>query len=253
MSEVELDLSDRTAVLTINRPSARNAIAFTTIGELESALDELAGSPAEVVVLRGAGDRAFVSGGDLKDLSTVRTEDEAVAMATRMRRLLDRVVTLTQPVIAAVNGHALGGGAEVAVAADIRVAADDIRIGFNQVSLAIMPAWGGAERLATIVGRSQAMLLVGTGTTLPAPEALRIGLLDRVLPRDEFDDGWHELAAAFARLPAGAGPAIKATIAAAAPHHHPDLEHEATRAFSRLWVAPDHWQALADLEARRRG
>jgi enoyl-CoA hydratase/carnithine racemase len=205
------------------------------------------------LVLRGAGERAFVSGGDLKDLGTVRTEDEAVAMATRMRRLLDRVVTLPQPVIAAINGHALGGGAEVAVAADIRVAADDVRIGFTQVSLAIMPAWGGAERLAEIVGRSAAMLLVGTGTALPADEALRIGLVDRVLPRPGFDDGWRELAAAFARLPAGAGAAIKSTIAAAAPHHHPDLEHDATRAFSRLWVAPEHWEAVADLEARRRG
>src|SRR5918996_5385746 len=110
MSDVDVQIEDRVAVVTIDRPHARNAIAFSTIDALEHALDDIAGSSAEVVVLRGAGDRAFVSGGDLKDLNTVRTEEDAVAMATRMRRLLDRVVTLPQPVIAAVNGHALGGG-----------------------------------------------------------------------------------------------------------------------------------------------
>jgi enoyl-CoA hydratase len=253
VTDIKVETHDRMAVVTIDRPHARNAIAFSTIDELERTLDDIATSSAEVVVLRGAGDRAFISGGDLKDLGTIRTEEDAAAMATRMRRLLDRVVTLRQPVIAAVNGHALGGGAEVAIAADIRFAADDVKIGFNQVALAIMPAWGGAERLAEIVGRSQALLLIGTGTILSAADAHRIGLVDRVVPRTAFESGWQSLAKAFADLPPGAAGAIKTVIAAAKPHHHPDLEYEATRAFSRLWVAPDHWQAVEELEARRRG
>src|SRR5690242_7944676 len=135
---VDLELDDGVAVITIDRPQARNAISMVTMDELEKALDEAAG--ARALVITGSGDRAFVSGGDLKELSAIRTEAEATAMAQRMRGICDQLADFPAPVIAALNGHALGGGAEVAVAADIRIAADDIKIGFNQVTLAIMPA-----------------------------------------------------------------------------------------------------------------
>ena len=147
---VDLEFDDGLAVLTIDRPHARNAISLETMGQLENALD--AAADARALVIRGAGDRAFVSGGDLKELSALRTEEDASAMAKRMRTICDRLASFPAPVIAALNGHAFGGGAEVAVAADIRVAADDIKIAFNQVELEIMPAWGGAERLAALVG-----------------------------------------------------------------------------------------------------
>src|ERR1700759_101628 len=123
------------------------------------------------LVIRGEGDKAFVSGGDLKELSALRTEEQAAAMAWRMRTICDELANFPAPVVAVLNGHAFGGGAEVAVAADIRVAADDIKIAFNQVTLDIMPAWGGAERLAALVGKGRALLLAGTGTTLSAVEA----------------------------------------------------------------------------------
>ena len=140
------------AVITIDRPHARNAISLETMDQFDKALDGAEGAAA--LVITGAGDRAFVSGGDLKELSALRTEREAGAMAWRMRSICDRIAGFAGPTIAALNGHALGGGAEVAVAADIRLAADDIKIGFNQVALEIMPAWGGAERLVD-VGRLQ--------------------------------------------------------------------------------------------------
>src|SRR3989442_11653383 len=116
------------AVVTIERPEVRNAIGFATLDALGAVLDEILESDAAVVVLRGGGDRAFVSGGDLKELSTIRTHEDAMAMASRVRRLLDRVAAFPVPVIAALNGHAYGGGAEVAVAADVRIAADDVKI-----------------------------------------------------------------------------------------------------------------------------
>src|SRR5882724_7712421 len=141
--DVELEVDDGVAVITINRPRSRNAIALDTMAALDKAIDAAAG--AGCLVVTGAGDRAFVSGGDLKELAAIRTEDEAQAMALRMRGICDRIANFPAPVIAALNGHALGGGAEVAVSADIRVAADDITIGFTQATLAIMPAWGGAE------------------------------------------------------------------------------------------------------------
>ncbi len=180
MVDLELELDEGLAVITINRPHARNAIAPSTMDELDKALDAAAG--ARALVITGAGDKAFVSGGDLKELAAIRTEDEALAMALRMRGVCDRLAGFPGPVIAALNGHAFGGGAEVAVAADIRIAADDIKIGFNQTALAIMPAWGGAERLAALVGRGRALLLSGTAQILTAPEAERLGLVDRVLP-----------------------------------------------------------------------
>ena len=229
---VELERDGDVAVITIDRPHARNAIGPATMDQLDKAIDAAAGALA--LVVKGAGDRAFVSGGDLKELAAIRTEDEAVAMALRMRGVCDRLASFPAPVIAALNGHALGGGAEVAVAADIRVAADDIRIGFTQVKLAIMPAWGGAERLAALVGKGRALLLAGSGTVLGAAEAERVGLVDRVVPRACFETEWRSLARSLANGPARE---IKRLAAGGVA---PD---EAARAFARLWVADAHWAA----------
>lgn len=237
---VDLDWTDDLAVLTIDRPHARNAIALSTMGELEEALD--AAAQARALVITGGGDRAFVSGGDLKELSALRTLDEAAAMARRMRTICDRIADFPAPVIAALNGHALGGGAEVAVAADIRVAADDVNIGFNQVALGIMPAWGGAERLAQLVGRGRALMLAGSGTILRAAEAQQLGLIDRVVPRASFADEWRSLAKSLANRPAGE---IKKVIAGATPQ-------QAIDAFAGLWVSDEHWDAADRVMNRAR-
>jgi enoyl-CoA hydratase len=238
---VDLELDDGLAVLTIDRPHARNAISLDTMAELEKALDVLdASADARALVITGAGDRAFVSGGDLKELAAIRTLEDAAAMAWRMRTICDRIAEFPAPVIAALNGHAFGGGGEVAVAADIRIAADDVKIAFNQVSLAIMPAWGGAERLAALVGRSTALLLAGSGSPVDAAEALRIGLVNRVVPRASFDESWRALARSLANRPAAE---IKRLIAGVTPE-------EAVASFARLWVADEHWEA-ADKVMRR--
>lgn len=228
---VDLELEEEFAVITIDRPHARNAIAPDTMDQLEKALDAAVG--ARALVIRGAGDRAFVSGGDLKELSSLRTLEQASDMARRMRSICDQVANFPAPVVAALNGHALGGGAEFAVAADIRVAADDIKIGFNQVMLGIMPAWGGAERLAALVGRGRALMLAGSGTILDAVEAERFGLIDRVLPRASFEEGWRSLARSLAN---GASADIKRVMAGASAE-------EAVAAFARLWVSDEHWAA----------
>jgi enoyl-CoA hydratase/carnithine racemase len=248
---VRLEIDERLAVLTIDRPAARNAIGFATTAGLEDALTELERSDVAVLVITGGGDRAFVSGGDLKELSAVRTHSDAVAMATRVRRVLDRVADFPAPVIAALNGHALGGGAEVAFAADIRIAADDIRIGFNQVTLGIMPAWGGAERLAQAVGRSRALLAVATGEQYDAPTARELGLIDVVVRRDLFEEHWRDLARRLAGQAPGATRAIKSVIAPAAPALHRQFEAAATDAFATLWAADAHWAAVDALNAKR--
>ncbi len=125
-------------------------------------------------------------------------------MAWRMRSICDRIAGFPGPTIAALNGHALGGGAEVAVAADIRLAADDIKIGFNQVALEIMPAWGGAERLVELVGCSKALLLAGTGhDPRPRRRPSASAWSTTCCPATSFDDEWRRIAKALAnRLPA---------------------------------------------------
>jgi enoyl-CoA hydratase/carnithine racemase len=228
---VDLEIDDGLAVITIDRPHARNAISLDTMDQLDEAIDGAAG--ARALVVKGAGDKAFVSGGDLKELSAIRTEADAAAMARRMRRVCDRIAAFPGPVLAALNGHALGGGAEVAVAADIRLAADDVKIGFNQVSLAIMPAWGGAERLAALVGKGRALLLAGTGSVLDAAEAQRVGLVDLVVTRASFEDEWRTVARKLAAPPVGA---IKRVIAGVPAE-------EAIASFAELWVSDEHWAA----------
>ena len=250
--EVGVQVDGRAAIITIDRPHARNAIGLGTISELEAALLEVSEAQVGVVVLIGAGDRAFVSGGDLKEFEALRTQPEAERMARRMRAILDRVARMPMPVIAALNGHAFGGGAEVAVAADIRVAADDIRIGFTQSALGIMPAWGGAERLTDLVGRSRALLLLCSGRTLTAKEAHEWRLIDQVLPRASFEAAWRELAATFAGLPSNATRSIKSVVASVSPGFHPETEDAAVQAFAELWAAPEHWEMAAAAAANRR-
>ena len=160
---VDLEVDDGLAVITIDRPHARNAISLETMDQLEKALDG---------ARRRARARHHRRG--RPRLRLRRRPQGTQRTAHRTRRVGDGVPDADRsatgspafpgPTIAALNGHALGGGAEFAVAADIRVAADDIKIGFNQVALEIMPAWGGAERLVTLVGYSKALLLAGTGT-----------------------------------------------------------------------------------------
>jgi enoyl-CoA hydratase len=220
-SMVDLDLDDGLAVITIDRPHARNAISLETMDQFDKALDGAEGAAALVVT--GTGDRAFVSGGDLKELSALRTEREAGAMAWRMRSICDRIA-----------------GAEVAVAADIRLAADDIKIGFNQVALEIMPAWGGAERLVELVGFSKALLLAGTGMILTAQEAQSSGLVDHLIPREAFDAEWRRIAKALAHKPAGEIKRVMRGVTTT----------EAVTAFARLWVSDEHW-AAADKVMKR--
>ena len=237
---VDLELDQGLAVITINRPHARNAIAPQTMDQLGQAIVGAKG--ALCLVIRGEGDKAFVSGGDLKELSALRTEEQAADMAWRMRSLCDELANFPAPVVAALNGHAFGGGAEVAVAADIRVAADDIKIGFNQVSLEIMPAWGGAERLAALVGRGRALMLAGTGAVLTADQAEKVGLVDRVLARATFETEWRSLARALANRPAGDIKRVMSGVPAS----------DAVAAFASLWVSDEHWAAADRVMKRSR-
>jgi len=192
------------AVLTLNRPEALNAISPEMLDELEQRLDEVAADPdLGAVVLTGAGDKAFCAGADVAHMRTAGAL-KARAFAERGHALARRIEGLSRPVIAAVNGYALGGGCEIALACDLRVAAEGARFGQPEVGLGIIPGWGGTQRLArtTSVGFAKEMIL--TGRPVAADAALRAGLVTHVVAADALLESALELADAIASKPAWA-------------------------------------------------
>jgi enoyl-CoA hydratase/carnithine racemase len=169
-----------------------------------------------------------------------------------MRRVLDRIASLPVPVIAAMNGDAYGGGAEFSVACDIRIAADDIKMAFNQVRLGIMPAWGGIERLADIVGPAKALYLMTTGEVVTAEHAQAWGLLERVVPRPEFELVWRSVAATMAGVPRASLAGIKEVLRAHRPAVNPATFDRAVDVFAHTWVSDDHWRMVEEMNAARR-
>jgi enoyl-CoA hydratase len=252
MNDLRLEVVGGVATLSIDRPQARNALALQTMAELDEALETVRTERARVLVIRGAGDKAFCAGGDIKELEQMRSGEEAADMAHRMRATLDRIPQLAIPVIAGLNGDALGGGAELAVACDFRFAAAHARIGFPQISLGLMPAWGASERLASLVGRGRALAILLGGRLMPAADAMQIGLVEIVVPSAEFDARIHEMALGIAAAPPAAVAGIKSSINAVRPHRHPELADTTVEAFARTWADPAHWQAGELMGTRRR-
>lgn len=181
--------------ISINRPKVLNALNTDTLRELDTALAQVA-EDAEVgaVVLTGAGDRSFVAGADISQFQGLQSAGEATQYALQGQAVLNRIESLPQPVIAAINGYALGGGCELAMACDIRLAADTARFGQPEINLGILPGFGGTQRLPRLVGRSGAKLLCLTGEPIAAADALRIGLVDRVVPAADLLDEARTLA-----------------------------------------------------------
>jgi enoyl-CoA hydratase len=250
--DLRLEVVNGVATLSIDRPKARNALALQTMAELDEALETVRTERARVLVIRGAGDKAFCAGGDIKELEQMRSEADAAAMAHQMRATLDRIPQLAIPVIAGLNGDALGGGAELAIACDFRIAAAHARIGFPQVSLGLMPAWGASERLASLVGRGRALSILLGGRPMLASEALELGVVEIVVPSATFDKRLSEVALGIAAAPAAAVAGIKSSVNAVRPHRHPALADTTVEAFARGWADPAHWDAVEKMEKRRR-
>jgi len=178
-----LEREGAVAILTINRPQVLNALNAATLRELDCALDEVAADDGvRALVITGAGEKAFVAGADINELRAMRSGADAVRFAQRGQALLFKLERLEKPVIMAINGFALGGGCEMAMAGDIRIAADTARLGQPEVNLGLIPGYGGTQRLARLAGRGAAKLLAYTGDMIGAAEALRVGLVDRVVP-----------------------------------------------------------------------
>ena len=184
-SLIELAVVDRVATLTVNRPDKLNALNAATIGELGDAIDEIRRrDDIGGAILTGAG-RAFVAGADINELAS-QTPIEARQRALRGQHVFRRFETSPKPIVAAVNGFALGGGCELAMSCHIRLASDAAKFGQPEVKLGICPGYGGTQRLPRLVGAGRALHLLMTGEIIDAAEALRIGLVNRVVAAAEL-------------------------------------------------------------------
>ena len=206
-----LTIDGAVARLTLERPAALNALDRATLGALEGAQDELERADRVSVVIVGGRGRAFCAGNDIAEMPTLSAE-EARAVSLRWQRVVDRFARLPQVTIAAVRGYALGGGCMLAVAQDLRIAEASARFGLPEVTLGFNPSYGIA-RLVDILGGAHARDLLLTGRRIDAAEALRIGLVNEVVPDGALDDAAAARAADIARHPRGGLAATKAVIA----------------------------------------
>ena len=208
------DLAGSTAWITVNRPDKLNALNRATMEEIDAAVAQALGDEqVRVIAITGAGEKAFVAGADIKEMSSLSAA-EAQQFSQFLQRTLDRIERATKPVIAAINGFALGGGCELALACHVRIAADAARFGQPEVNLGLIPGAGGTQRLPRVVGRGVALDLILSGNMIDAAEAHRIGLANRVVAADELRetvDGYAKLLAS--KSPMALARSLEAVVA----------------------------------------
>ncbi len=185
-SYVNVETRDRLAIVTINRREALNALNLQVVHELTSVFEHLAGAQdVGAIILTGGGDNAFVAGADIKEM-VAKTGLEMEAFSEKGRRLGDVMEACPKPIIAAINGYALGGGCELAMACDLRIASDRAKIGQAEINIGIIPGFGGSQRLPRLVGPGWAAEMLFTGEAIDAATAERIGLVNRVVPHEKL-------------------------------------------------------------------
>ena len=243
MPDVEFRIEDGVGTLTVNRPRVHNALDWKAM-EVFAELVEEAHTHKELnaLILTGAG-HSFVSGGDLKDLANYPNRRDGLRLASIMGKALERLKSLPMPTIAAINGPARGGGAEIAVACDLRIIAEEADIGFVHARLGITTAWGGARYLLQLVGYPKALELLSTARVLSALEAKDIGLVDHIAPNGQAMHSALELAAEMAKHPVDAVRGAKRLLRFAIAY--PEIsKHAERRLFARLWEGEYRQQAV---------
>ena len=212
MNNLTLDVENEVAVLTINRPKALNALNSETLDELTEVLTEIEGrDDIKVVILTGAGEKSFVAGADISEMINF-TAPEARAFGIRASVPFFKLQNMRQVTIAAVNGFALGGGCEISMACDIRIASDNAVFGQPECGLGIIPGFGGTQRLARLVGMGRAKESIFTCSNIDAAEAYRIGLVNKVVPQAELMDTAKKMASKILRNGSYAVAVAKAAI-----------------------------------------
>jgi enoyl-CoA hydratase len=200
------------ATITINRPTKLNSLNKATIQELHFAFDSLEkNTEIKVIVLTGSGEKAFVAGADISEFANFSVAEGAHLAAQGQTLLFDFVENLKTPVIAAVNGFALGGGLELAMSCHFRIASENAKMGLPETSLGVIPGYGGTQRLPQLIGKGRAMEMIMTAGMMPADEAYRVGLVNHVVPQSELLDFCYGIATRIMKnSPVAIAQAIKA-------------------------------------------
>jgi enoyl-CoA hydratase len=248
---IVLERDDTVAIVIVDRPDAMNALDVATLTALRDRLDELAtDADTRVVVLTGAGDRAFIAGADIKYMSALDVTQAKAwgALGHETARLLE---TMPQPTIAAINGFALGGGCELALACDLRYASSKAKVGQPEINLGIIPGWGGTQRLAraTTIGFAKELIL--TGRTIDAAEAHRHGLVNAVFEPQELMEKSLETARGLAKLSPIALAAAKAAANRALQGDHADNLASEADFFGELFASEDAKEGLSAFVEKR--
>ena len=195
MSNILSEIQNQVLTLTINRPEKLNALNRETISELGSVLEEAMNNKGvRVIIITGSGNKAFVAGADISEFASFSNQEGKDLARNGQQELFDLIENSTKPVIAAVNGFALGGGLELAMSCHIRVASDNARMGLPEVSLGVIPGYGGTQRLPQLVGRGKANEMIFTAGMMKADEALSYGLVNYVVPQEELLTKAQEIA-----------------------------------------------------------
>jgi enoyl-CoA hydratase len=251
MDFVRLEKDGAVAVITIDRPKALNALNSQTLTELEQAIAEVAlDATLRALIVTGGGEKAFVAGADIGEMAAYTTA-QALAFAQRGHRVLGALEQLSIPTIAAVNGFALGGGCELALACDLAYASDKAKLGLPEVTLGVIPGFGGTQRLTRLLGRQRAKELIFTGDLVDAAKAKEIGLVLDVVPGAELLAHCKKVAATIAKR----GP-VAVAQAKRAIEHGADLSLSAgneleRQAFGLLFGTADQKEGMAAFVAKR--
>lgn len=237
-------------VLTFNRPERRNALDLEAMEAFSAQVQALADAPIHALIVTGAGDKAFCSGIDITDLATRRGAAEGAAMSALMGDTLHALERLPFPVIAAINGFALGGGSEIAVACDLRVVDETAKMGFIHVTRGLMPGWGGAQRLLRLVGYARALEMIASARVLTAHEADGLGLVTRIAPTGAALSAATELAQTIAQHDRHAVRAAKQALQAGLRQPYIEALQTERGLFPALWSGETH-QRLLDESGRK--
>ena len=247
---VTAEVRDRVGWITLDRPPA-NSYDAGFLEELDQAIAQVAEAEVAVAVVRSASDKFFSAGADVKAFLE-RSADENMVMCRRAHQVLDRFAAEAPLFVAAIAGHALGGGYEIALACDIRVAAEGrFRIGLPEVTLGLLPGTGGTQRLPRLIGRGRALELMTTGRTVTPDEAERLGMVDRLVPADEFEQAVADLAAGLAAGAPLAVAAITRVVNDGLDRSLPDALDRELEEVAALFAAEDAREGMTAFTEKR--
>jgi enoyl-CoA hydratase len=248
---IQLSIESAVATVTINRPKALNAMNSQTLRELEDTLVQLGGdSSVRAVILTGAGEKSFVAGGDISEMAELGPQG-ALRFSQTGHRTVAALEALSVPTIAAINGYALGGGLELALSCDLLYASEKAKVGLPEVTLGVIPGFGGTQRLTRLLGRARAMEMIFTGESIDAQKAKEIGLVLDVLPADKLLPHCRDIALKIAsRSPVAVGQAKRTILAGMDLSLGPANELE-RQAFASLFPTDDQREGMKAFKEKR--